>query len=320
MALWANRKNLASLAAAGLLLVLLGSTGCGRADKADTASPDSTPARPAAAPAAPEGPTAGADTKAKGADTPPSARLHLVAVDPQQHQSFPDAVILEPPGDQVRPPDVTLAGKSVGKLYQMIAGPQGKGGLWDQVKFVSDAGKKLHYAATIHTDLGIIKMELFPEHAPNHVRNFVALARAGYYDGLQFDRAVREDVATEPGRFHEYLEAGCPLGTGEADAGSIGYWLRPEISDKVRHEAGTVGAVHGEDVESAACKFYITLNKAPWIDGQYTVFGKITEGLAVARTIFDRPKAESLPDRPQDPVTIRRVEIHVLEALAEAAK
>src|SRR5262249_10455245 len=151
--------------------------------------------------------------------------------------------------------------------------------LWEQVKFVSDKGKKLHYSATLHTEAGDLEMELYPEVAPNHVRNFVALARAGYYDGLRFDRAPREEVATAKGQVHNYIEGGCPVGTGEVKYGSIGYWLVPEFSDKVRHEPGSVGASHGEDPETAACKFYIALNKAEWIDGEFTIFGKITRGL-----------------------------------------
>jgi peptidyl-prolyl cis-trans isomerase B (cyclophilin B) len=147
------------------------------------------------------------------------------------------------------------------------------------------------------------------------VRNFVALARAGYYDGLEFDRTVREELEGAKGNYFEYLEAGCPLGTGEPGYGSIGYWMKPELSDKVKHTEGIVGAWHGEDLETAGCKFYITLSEAPWMDGNWTVFGKITRGLDVARTILRRPtRNDELKDRPVEPVVIRSVTIETREA------
>src|SRR5262249_52614617 len=150
------------------------------------------------------------------------------------------------------------------------------------------AGKKLAYTAVVKTEHGVIKIDLWPDVAPIHVRNFVALARAGYYDGLEFDRTAREEYKDEdgnPGVF-EVLEGGCPIGTGDPSYGSIGYWLKPELNEKIEHAEGTIGAWHAEELETAACKFYITLSKAPWMDGHWSVFGKISQGLEVARTIL----------------------------------
>src|SRR5207249_4183040 len=95
--------------------------------------------------------------------------------------------------------------------------------------------------------------------------------------------------------------------------GSIGYWLKPELSEQVKHEAGTVGAWHAEEVETAACKFYITLDRAPWMDRNWTVFGKVTQGLEVARKIRARPTRAEEPDRPREPVVIRAVTIETRE-------
>jgi peptidyl-prolyl cis-trans isomerase B (cyclophilin B) len=229
------------------------------------------------------------------------------------HQSFTEAVFPEPPDGQLRPPDQTKAGKNVAKLYEAIVGRGGAGGLWEQVKFSDPVGKRFGYTATIKTDLGNITMELWPDVAPNHVRNFVALARAGYYDGLEFDRTVREEMEGSQGMGLEYIEAGCPLGTADPGYGSIGYWLKPELSEQVKHEAGTVGAWHAEELESAACKFYITLDKAPWMDGNWTVFGKVTQGLDVARAIRARPVRQEEKDRPASPVVIRAVTIESRE-------
>jgi cyclophilin family peptidyl-prolyl cis-trans isomerase len=249
-----------------------------------------------------------------------TANVTQVACDPHLEQSFLEATLQEPPGDEPRPPDLTRTGKSVGKLYETVVGDQGKGGLWEQVKFVSPTGKRLHYSATITTSAGTMEMELWPEIAPNHVRNFVALARAGYYDGLAFDRAVEQHLAMAPEEYVQYVEAGCPLGSSDAGSGSIGYWMKCEPNDKVGHEVGTVGAWHDpEEVDSAGCKFYITLNRAHWLDKEYTIFGKITQGLEVVHKIHESPKAkgrsgqENSEGRLEHPVTIERVTIHAEE-------
>jgi peptidyl-prolyl cis-trans isomerase B (cyclophilin B) len=220
-------------------------------------------------------------------------------------QSFADATIAEPPDGQWLP-DITSTGKSVGKLYQTVAAS------WASTPLVSQSGKKLAYTALVQTKLGVIEIELWPEVAPNHVRNFVALARAGYYDGLAFDRIIRRERGAETGPF-EMVEAGCPLGTGAAEYGSIGYWLKPELTGHKAHECGTVGALHEEQVETAACKFYITLTKADWMDGRFTLFGKVKSGLDVVRAIHQsRPRADD-PDRPEDPIVMQTVSIRCRE-------
>jgi len=223
-------------------------------------------------------------------------------------QSFIEATISDPPEGEQRPPEVTAAGKSVGKLYEQIVGKSGVGGLWDSTSFYSADGKRLQFTAKVDTELGPITMELWPDIAPNHVRNFIMLARAGYYDGLSFDRIVKQPAGDGVSRL-ELVTGGCPLGTGEQGFGSIGYWLKPEVSDKVTHEPGTVGAWHGDTLESAACKFYITLNKAPFMDGYWTAFGKVTGGLDLAKKILDRPNREGMEDRPREPVIIRKIVI-----------
>ena len=115
----------------------------------------------------------------------------------------------------------------------------------------------------------------------------------------------------------EIIEGGCPRGTGEMGHGSIGYWLKNEVSLE-QHDVGTVAACHGEDPDTAACRFYITLNKAPFLDGTFTIFGKVTSGLDVARRIFSLPVRNDPEypegDRPEKPVVIRSVTIETSEA------
>jgi peptidyl-prolyl cis-trans isomerase B (cyclophilin B) len=220
---------------------------------------------------------------------------------------FSQAVRLDAPDGENRPPDTTVNGKVTGKLFEQIAGKDGKGGLWEQVNFVAAQGKPLKYSALVKTDAGDMKIELFPQAAPHHVRSFICLARAGYFDGLPFHQSIRRDD-------FRYLECGCPKGTGELGYGSIGYWLKPEISKTLTHEEGTVGAWHPEELERAACRFYIALAKTPAYDGNYTIFGKVVHGLDVAHTINKRPvQDEQYKGPPQEPYRIRQVLIEQIE-------
>src|SRR6185295_5265214 len=164
---------------------------------------------------------------------------------------FRDVAISEVPEGENRPPDATVTGLSVGKLYEKVAK------LFDQIKFVDSRGRKITYHATLKTDQGDIRIELLGDSAPNHVRNFIALARAGYYNGMPFHRSVRQAVDN---KMEEFIEAGCPLGSGELGYGSIGYWLKAEPSDELVHDEGIVGATHTlvargdqlEDLDNAA--------------------------------------------------------------------
>jgi hypothetical protein len=215
----------------GVAALFLG--GCAREQAA------STEKEPSAAAVAVETPSAALPKEAAPLAPAEYARLH---------QPFKEAVILEavPDGEQLT--DLTCAGKSTAKIFQSIAGTDNKGGLWDQIRFVDTQGRLLRYRALVTTALGEIHIDLYPQAAPNHVRSFIALARAGYFDGLPIYRSVREsDGATV---VNAYIESGCPKGTGEVGYGSIGYWLKPEIEgNKLTHEAGAIGAWHREELE-----------------------------------------------------------------------
>jgi cyclophilin family peptidyl-prolyl cis-trans isomerase len=233
-------------------------------------------------------------------------------VEPRFRQSFAGATRAEPPPD-CRPPDTTLTGKSTGKLCTEVIRA------WDSIPLVDEDGKPLFYRAALETKLGSIEITLRPDLAPNHVRNFIALARAGYYDGLLFEQIVRQQSADQPDIHLDIIEAGCPTGTEEAgfaSLGSIGYWLKDEFKPEAEHEEGTVGACHGIEADTAACRFYITLCKAPQLNGNFTVFGKVTKGLDVVRTISLQPVRIEEQDtdgyhKPDKPVVIDKVTIQV---------
>ncbi len=224
------------------------------------------------------------------------------------HQSFADATVTEPVSlpDQILP-DVTLTGKSVGKLYEEAVRA------WDTIRFMDANGKRINYTATIDTEVGAMDITFFPDAAPNHVRNFLVLAQIGYYNGLVFERAIHDQSDVVPEDKVEFIEGGCPSGTGNPGYGSIGYWLKPEFSKELVHEEGSIGACLGETTDTGACRFYITLTKAPVMDGNRTIFAKVVRGLDVARKIATQPVANNseFPDgsRPEHPVVIRKITV-----------
>src|SRR5262249_29959103 len=109
-------------------------------------------------------------------------------LDKRLTQTFAEARRPNPPADWPGFKDTTATGKSTAKLYTEVER------LWKDIPFATPDGKRINYSATLETDQGVIEMTLLPDVAPNHVRNFVALARAGYYDGLVFEHIVHEEV------------------------------------------------------------------------------------------------------------------------------
>lgn len=132
-----------------------------------------------------------------------------------------------------------------------------------------------NYQATIHTGKGDIIVSLDAQAAPEHVNNFIFLANEGFYDGLTFHRV-------EPGFV---IQGGDPLGSGQ---GGPGYTIPGEF--KLKHGEGALAMARlPDDVnpnrESSGSQFYITLAPTPFLDGQYSVFGQVEEGMDVVRAI-----------------------------------
>jgi peptidyl-prolyl cis-trans isomerase B (cyclophilin B) len=293
--------------AAALVAGSVAALGCG-----SKSQPEAAPSSPDKAPAA----QTAAAHKPNVSPEPPPARPKAAAVRRDRlHQAFGDATLGpdNPPADCKPPVDQTVTGKSGPRLLEQVRH------MWDQVAFVSLAGKKIHYTADVVTDRGTITIALLPELAPNHVRNFIVLARIGYFDGLRFDR-IHNEVG-ENARLCQ-IEAGCPAGTGETGTGSIGYWMKDELTgaDKLRHDVGVVGACRLVEADSAATKFYINLEKAAYLDGTDTLFAKVVAGLDVARIIAQEPVARDSEDAlrasPIKPVVIHQVTIHEHETEA----
>ena len=117
----------------------------------------------------------------------------------------------------------------------------------------------------LETTKGAITIELRPDLAPNHVARIKELVREGFYDGVVFHRVIDGFMA----------QTGCPQGTG---TGGSGKKLKAEFS-KEKHTRGTVSAARAMDPNSADSQFFICFNDAPWLDGQYSVWGRVTSGM-----------------------------------------
>ena len=141
------------------------------------------------------------------------------------------------------------------------------------------------------TDGGIIKAELYPDVAPQSAYNFISLVKQGYYDGLIFHRVISGFM----------IQGGDPTGTG---MGGPGYCIKGEFAangfeNGLNHTAGVLSMARAMDPDSAGSQFFIMHKDAPYLDGQYAAFGKVTEGMDVVDRIAtcmtdfsDRPRAE----------------------------
>jgi len=147
--------------------------------------------------------------------------------------------------------------------------------------------------AVLYTSMGKIVFEFYPEDAPKTVENFIKLAQSGFYNGLKFHRVIKGFV----------IQTGCPRGDG---TGGPGYTIKAEFN-KRKHLAGTVAMARSSDPDSAGSQFYICLKPQPGLDGKYTVFGQVIEGMDVVEKIGSVPTDSR--DRPLKDVILERVRI-----------
>jgi cyclophilin family peptidyl-prolyl cis-trans isomerase len=155
-----------------------------------------------------------------------------------------------------------------------------------------DPGRR--YMATIQTSMGTVTAELFGAKAPVTVNNFVFLARQGFYDGLSFHRVIPDFV----------IQGGCPKGTGQGDAG---YELDDELDNDLSYELGTLAMANAGPNTNGSQFFIVSGRKGEALPKNYSIFGRVTEGIDVVQAIAAVPTGAM--DRPATPVTIDRVAI-----------
>ena len=154
------------------------------------------------------------------------------------------------------------------------------------------------YRVVLETSLGNMTLEFTPDKAPEHVRNFLRLAQAGVYDGMGFHR-VAKGFVIQTGYLPSRSE---PLSESQQ---RLVRNLQPEFNDTT-HVKGTVSMARGENPASADMSFFIVLGPSPVLDGKYTAFGRVVDGLQVVEAI------EQVPVNGEAPVTridVRRARV-----------
>ncbi|NLY42583.1 MAG: peptidylprolyl isomerase [Clostridiaceae bacterium] len=146
-----------------------------------------------------------------------------------------------------------------------------------------------------------IKIELYPDIAPNTVNNFISLVKKGFYDGLTFHRVI-------PGFM---IQGGDPQGNG---TGGPGYSIKGEFTSNgfenpLSHERGVVSMARTFEPDSAGSQFFIMVADVAQLDGQYAAFGKVIEGMEAVDKIVSVPTDEN--DKPLEPQVMKKVTVEL---------
>lgn len=147
----------------------------------------------------------------------------------------------------------------------------------------------------------VMRAELYPEIAPETVKNFVELVEKGFYDGVIFHRVI-------PGFM---IQGGDPTGTG---TGGPGYHIKGEFAangfeNNLKHEKGVLSMARAMDPNSAGSQFFIMVETSPHLDGQYAAFGKVIEGIEAADRIVSTKR--DMRDKPKEKQMMKRVTMEV---------
>jgi len=131
---------------------------------------------------------------------------------------------------------------------------------------------KKNYSVTLQTNRGDIVLELYPQHAPKTVNNYVFLINEGFYDGVTFHRVISNFM----------IQGGDPTGSGR---GGPGYRFEDETrGNPLRHETGVISMANAGPNTNGS-QFFITHSPQPHLDGKHTVFGKVVTGMDVVNAI-----------------------------------
>jgi peptidyl-prolyl cis-trans isomerase B (cyclophilin B) len=153
---------------------------------------------------------------------------------------------------------------------------------------------------TIEMENGdIIKAELYPDKAPNTVKNYISLINHGFYDGLIFHRVIEGFM----------IQGGCPDGTG---MGGPGYSIKGEFAlngfnNDLKHKRGVLSMARAMNPNSAGSQFFIMHKDSPHLDGQYAAFGMVTEGIENVDKIAETKTDYS--DRPYEDMKIKKMSV-----------
>jgi cyclophilin family peptidyl-prolyl cis-trans isomerase len=140
--------------------------------------------------------------------------------------------------------------------------------------FLDATPDEMRKTVTLKTTLGVIKIKMEPDWAPNHVRNFLKLASTGWYNGTAFHRLIKGFM----------VQGGMPDTRTGSPTHAADRWVRPlkgEFRDDIKHDRGIVSMARTDDPNSATTSFFLMLGPAPHLDGKYTAFGRVVAGMEV---------------------------------------
>ena len=148
-------------------------------------------------------------------------------------------------------------------------------------------------------DMGTIKLELYPDKAPQTVANFVSLAKSGYYNGLIFHRVIKGFM----------IQGGDPNGTG---MGGPGYSIKGEFAangfkNPISHKRGVISMARTNIPDSAGSQFFICHQDSEFLDNNYAAFGMVTEGMEIVDSIAETPTNDN--DKPINDIIIDSITI-----------
>ncbi|MCL2221900.1 MAG: peptidylprolyl isomerase [Oscillospiraceae bacterium] len=160
-------------------------------------------------------------------------------------------------------------------------------------------------------DGGVITFELYHDVAPQSVKNFVCLARSGFYDGLTFHRIISGFM----------IQGGCPEGTGTGNPGYsiLGEFEANGIENDLSHTRGVMSMARaGHDFNSAGSQFFVCHGDPVFLDGEYAAFGMVTEGMDVVDRLTETPVIDGNGSvAPEDRSVIRTIKIDIDDEVAE---
>lgn len=184
----------------------------------------------------------------------------------------------------------------IAALVMMFTGLQGYAQQAPK-KFTAQEIKKMSMTkAVIETKFGNITLKFFPDVAPGHVKNFIDLAKKGFYDGTTFHRVI-------PGFM---IQGGDPNSKNPDKRthgqGGPGYTIKAEFNDRP-HKRGTLSMARAQNPDSAGSQFFICVKDAPFLNHQYTVFGEVESGMEAVDKIVSQPRDQN--DNPTERIEMK---------------
>ena len=176
---------------------------------------------------------------------------------------------------------------STGSIAQGSEGHWRAAGSWER-----------RMAATLHTSLGDIKVEIFCDRAPRTAENFLALAASDYYSDTVFHRNIKGFM----------LQGGDPTGTGKGGESIYGKHFQDEISDELKFTARGILGMANKGPHTNGSQFFITYTKLPHLNLKYPIFGKVIAGWETLDVMEKMPVGPK--DRPEEPIVLQGCTIH----------